>query len=87
MAYEKAVLLFCLLHGALGLLYPRESSSREVKELNGLWHFRADYSVDRNEGFEKEWYKQPLSKVETHLTSDTAIHSLTHTYKLYLKIP
>ncbi len=63
----ECLLVFCsfclLLQGVLGLLYPRESSSREVKELNGLWHFRADYSEDRNEGFEKEWYKQPLSKV------------------------
>ena len=47
------------------MLYPRESTSREVKELNGLWHFRADFSEDRKEGFEKEWYKQPLSKVST----------------------
>ncbi len=63
-AMACVVLVLCLLlHGALGLLYPRESSNREVKELNGLWHFRADYSEDRNEGFEKKWYNQPLSKV------------------------
>ncbi len=48
---------------SMGLLYPRESPSREIKEINGLWHFRADYSDNRNAGFEKKWYQQPLSKV------------------------
>nr|XP_046265968.1 beta-glucuronidase [Scatophagus argus] len=46
-----------------GMLFPRESSSREVKELNGLWDFRADKSPNRNQGFEKAWYKGRL--VET----------------------
>ena len=46
-----------------GLLYPRDSESRDVRELNGLWNFRADYSPDRNAGFEEEWYKEPLSQV------------------------
>uniref|UniRef100_A0A3Q4HS55 Glucuronidase, beta n=1 Tax=Neolamprologus brichardi TaxID=32507 RepID=A0A3Q4HS55_NEOBR len=41
-----------------GMLFPRESTSREVKELNGLWDFRADGSPNRNEGFEKAWYKR-----------------------------
>ena len=50
---------------AEGLLYPRESPSREVKELNGLWHFRADYSPSRNAGFEEKWYSQPLQKVRS----------------------
>ena len=54
-----------LVHFSLSaaLLYPRESQYREVKELNGLWHFRADYSPDRKAGFDKKWYQQPLSKV------------------------
>lgn len=46
-----------------GMLYPRESPSREVKELNGLWLFRADKSPNRNLGFERAWYKSPLSEV------------------------
>ncbi|KAL3971367.1 glutaminyl-peptide cyclotransferase [Sarotherodon galilaeus] len=45
-----------------GMLFPRESSSREVKELNGLWDFRADGSPNRNEGFEKAWYKRRLAE-------------------------
>lgn len=54
-----------LVHSSLvaALLYPRESQYREVKELNGLWHFRADYSPDRRAGFDEKWYQQPLSKV------------------------
>lgn len=46
-----------------GMLFPRESSSREVKELNGLWDFRADGSPNRNEGFEKAWHKRQLAEV------------------------
>lgn len=46
-----------------GMLYPRETSSREVKELNGLWKFRADMSPNRNQGFERAWYKYHLEEV------------------------
>ncbi|CAN9501606.1 unnamed protein product [Ophioblennius macclurei] len=45
-----------------GMLFPRESSSRELKELNGLWAFRADNSPNRNRGFEESWYRQRLSE-------------------------
>uniref|UniRef100_H3CT15 Beta-glucuronidase n=1 Tax=Tetraodon nigroviridis TaxID=99883 RepID=H3CT15_TETNG len=45
-----------------GMLYPRETSSREVKELNGLWKFRADMSPNRNQGFERAWYKNHLEE-------------------------
>ncbi|KAJ8342909.1 hypothetical protein SKAU_G00328370 [Synaphobranchus kaupii] len=44
------------------MLYPRESMSREIKELNGLWSFRADFSQNRNSGFEKSWFKRPLAQ-------------------------
>uniref|UniRef100_A0A8C6SAE6 Beta-glucuronidase n=1 Tax=Neogobius melanostomus TaxID=47308 RepID=A0A8C6SAE6_9GOBI len=47
--------------GVRGHAVPRESSSREVKELNGLWSFRADRSPTRNEGFDLAWYKGPLT--------------------------
>lgn len=46
-----------------GMLFPRETSSREVKELNGLWKFRADMSPNRNQGFERAWYKARLEEV------------------------
>ncbi|XP_006148149.1 beta-glucuronidase isoform X1 [Tupaia chinensis] len=43
-----------------GMLYPRESPSRERKELDGLWSFRADFSDNRRLGFEQQWYQRPL---------------------------
>ncbi|XP_002722331.2 beta-glucuronidase isoform X2 [Oryctolagus cuniculus] len=43
-----------------GMLYPRESPSRERKELDGLWSFRADFSSGRHQGFEQQWYRRPL---------------------------
>uniref|UniRef100_A0A673V593 Beta-glucuronidase n=1 Tax=Suricata suricatta TaxID=37032 RepID=A0A673V593_SURSU len=43
-----------------GMLYPRESPSRERKELTGLWSFRADFSENRRQGFEQQWYRAPL---------------------------
>ena len=58
-----ASLLFLRVCGAL--LYPRESPHREVKELNGLWNFRADYSLYSQDGFLNQWYLQPLSKVSS----------------------
>ncbi|XP_013875102.1 beta-glucuronidase [Austrofundulus limnaeus] len=45
-----------------GMLFPRESSSRELKELNGLWAFRADRSPNRNQGFEEAWFKRRLEE-------------------------
>ncbi|KAM9846484.1 beta-glucuronidase [Aulostomus maculatus] len=45
-----------------GMLFPRESPSREVKELSGVWSFRADKSPNRNQGFEKGWYKSRLAE-------------------------
>ena len=53
------------LGAARGLLYPRESESREVKLLDGLWEFRADFSASRQEGFVDKWYSQPLSSVRS----------------------
>ncbi|CAH2222721.1 beta-glucuronidase [Pelobates cultripes] len=43
-----------------GMLYPRDTPTREMKELNGIWSFRADKSLQRDEGFQKQWYKRPL---------------------------
>ena len=51
------------LGSAQALLYPRESVSREVKVLDGLWQFRVDFSPSRNKGFVDKWYSQPLAKV------------------------
>ena len=47
-----------------GMLYPRESESREVKDLSGIWNFRADGSDLREEGFRERWFRKSLSKVK-----------------------
>lgn len=43
-----------------GMLFPRDSESREVKDLSGFWNFRADMSENRNAGFEQSWFTKPL---------------------------
>ncbi|XP_004630457.1 beta-glucuronidase isoform X1 [Octodon degus] len=55
-----ALLWGCALALPRGMLYPRESPSRERKELAGLWSFRADFSATRRRGFEEQWYQRPL---------------------------
>ncbi|XP_051891617.1 beta-glucuronidase [Pristis pectinata] len=52
-------LLLSLLGSAVALS-PRETRSRELKELGGPWSFRADQSSSRNQGFEEKWYQRPL---------------------------
>ncbi|XP_069470971.1 beta-glucuronidase [Ambystoma mexicanum] len=67
-AHLYLALMGCLQIGAPGLtlqgglLRPRESRSRELKELGGVWSFRADVSDGRNQGFEEHWYQRPLSE-------------------------
>lgn len=52
-------------HGSLGkgMLYPRDSESRQSKSLDGMWNFKADTSLSRSEGFEHMWYIAPLHQV------------------------
>ncbi|XP_046834225.1 beta-glucuronidase [Vespa crabro] len=45
-----------------GQLYPRESESREVKSLDGLWDFIASPSDDVLKGYREFWYIDSLSK-------------------------
>ena len=54
----------CVVHEACGgMLMPRESESRTIMELNGMWTFRADSSSNRKEGMEKKWWEAPLKSV------------------------
>jgi len=46
-----------------GMLYPRESESRQIQLLDGMWNFRADRSDCRCEGLMQHWYLKPLSQV------------------------
>ncbi|XP_055462033.1 beta-glucuronidase isoform X2 [Psammomys obesus] len=54
------LLCSCALALQGGMLFPRESPSRELRALDGLWRFRADLSVNRLRGFEQQWYRRPL---------------------------
>ncbi|XP_063258613.1 beta-glucuronidase isoform X2 [Prinia subflava] len=46
--------------GAAGMLQPRDTPTRERRELGGLWSFRADLSPGRDAGFAQRWYRRPL---------------------------
>ena len=72
MGFQLLVLLllclsdvFLICDGAVegGMLYAKESETREIKELNGLWNFRADKSSSRDAGFTQKWFMQSLAKV------------------------
>ena len=54
------VVLVCCLTWSESLLYPRESESREIKDLGGKWKFRIDDSADRNQSFRQHWWEKPL---------------------------
>ncbi|XP_015111462.1 beta-glucuronidase [Diachasma alloeum] len=45
-----------------GMLYPRESETREVKSLDGLWDFAMSPSGDSLTGIRDQWYRDELSK-------------------------
>jgi beta-glucuronidase len=44
------------------MLYPRDSEGRQTKLLDGIWHFRADASPTRNQGFDQKWWTSRLSQ-------------------------
>ena len=46
-----------------GILYPQESKTRQFKDLNGLWNFRADDSGGQQQGFDEQWYAKQLTEV------------------------
>jgi beta-glucuronidase len=39
------------------MLYPRESETRQVKELSGIWQFHADF---KSSGLKEKWYESGL---------------------------
>lgn len=45
-----------------GMLYPRDSESRSLRHLDGMWNFLLDDSSTRNTSFENKWYSKRLSQ-------------------------
>ncbi|KAG8231746.1 hypothetical protein J437_LFUL012024 [Ladona fulva] len=45
-----------------GILYPRESESREIRSLDGLWNFRVPFGLCSDQGIVERWYMSDLSK-------------------------
>ncbi|CAG2053613.1 unnamed protein product [Timema podura] len=45
-----------------GILYPRESESREVRSLDGVWNFRLSPMDEPAQGLTQQWYQQELRK-------------------------
>ncbi|BFZ04365.1 hypothetical protein BsWGS_07404 [Bradybaena similaris] len=65
------ILLLCIhdAHAGVGMLYPRDSEARPSKLLDGVWHFRADFSPTRNQGFTEKWWTSRLQQwVNGHQT-------------------
>ena len=45
-----------------GLLYPRESETREVRTLDGMWKFAQSERRSPNQGLTEEWFLKDLSE-------------------------
>lgn len=65
MGYVQPMLLLgvVLLSSCSGMLQPRESETREIKDISGMWTFRADFSPNRDQGFEESWFTTSLQNV------------------------
>nr|KAG5706849.1 hypothetical protein BaRGS_004184 [Batillaria attramentaria] len=65
-----------------GMLYPRDSESRQVKVLDGMWNFLLDTSASRDQSFTNQWY--PAVYFKQNLQMDffnyAGIHRHVHLY-------
>ena len=59
--FTQLSILSLLILNCYGLLFPKDSPTRLVTDLDGVWNFRADFSPSRNAGFEEEWWTKPLA--------------------------
>lgn len=48
-----------------GLLYPRESETREVKSLDGMWNFLKSDTNNPTQGIREKWFNNSLSKIKS----------------------
>ena len=88
MAAARMLAGLCLLvnfvgFGSAGMLTPQESETRRIQELNGMWDFRADMSLGRNESMNNKWYNNKLDKVSSHMTRPFLSHDFMYGIKLY----
>ena len=58
-----AISLLCANFANGGILYPKNSETREVVTLDGIWRFAVANKSAQNQGFEEKWFTQPLHKV------------------------
>ena len=64
MNFLSIFVLLCLFPvGNAGMLKPKESESRSIQEMNGMWNFRADRSASRSQGMDSKWWERPLREV------------------------
>lgn len=48
----------------VGMLYPRESETREVRSLDGLWNFVKSDPTNPTQGVRDKWFMNDLSRVQ-----------------------
>lgn len=62
-AWLVLLILCTILHMTVsGILYPRESESREVVSLDGIWKFRTSPTEDQEKGFKNKWFSTDLEE-------------------------
>ena len=45
-----------------GILYPRESETREVKSLDGIWNFKLSPKSDSVQAYKEKWFSKELKE-------------------------
>lgn len=58
------MLVNTVLPSTVGLLYPRESETREVRSLDGIWNFLKSDEGNPTQGVRDKWYLDDLNKVK-----------------------
>ncbi|XP_017090335.2 beta-glucuronidase isoform X1 [Drosophila bipectinata] len=48
-----------------GMLYPRESETREVRSLDGIWNFVRSDPANPTQGIRDKWFENDLSKIQS----------------------
>ncbi|MFP3937330.1 MAG: beta-glucuronidase [Phycisphaerae bacterium] len=61
------------------MLYPRESETREIKDLCGIWSFRADAA---GEGFDGKWYASGLESPVREMPVPSSYNDITQDAEL-----